>query len=145
MSARRTVLLLVIALAAYLALVGYRGVFLLGESSFVLKALGAAVLALPLVGLWLVGAEVRFGLATQRLARRLDAEGEPPEPELPRQPSGRVDRQAADALFERRRHDLEEAPVDWRRWYRLAVAYDVAGDRRRARAAMRTAIARESP
>ena len=86
-----------IVLAAYFALVGNRGVFLLGESSFVLKALGAAVLALPLVGLWLVGAEIRFGLATQRLARRLDAEGEPPEPELPRRPSGRVDRQAADA------------------------------------------------
>ena len=138
-------MLLVIALAAYCALVGYRGVFLLGEPSFILKVLGAAVLALPLVGLWLVGAEIRFGFATQRLARRLEAEGEPPEAELPRRPSGRVDRQAADALFERRRHDVEDAPADWRRWYRLAVAYDVAGDRRRARAAMRTAIARESP
>jgi hypothetical protein len=144
-SARRAVLLLVIALAAYFALVGYRGVFLLGESSFVLKALGAAVLALPVVGLWLVGAEIRFGFATQRLAHRLDAEGEPPEPEPPRRRSGRVDRHAADALFERRRHDVEDAPADWRRWYRLAVAYDVAGDRHRARAAMRTAIARESP
>ena len=138
-------MLLVLALAAYFALVGYRGVFLLGETSFILKVLGAAVLALPLVGLWLVGAEIRFGFATQRLARRLDAEGEPPEPELPRRPSGRVDREAADALFELRRHDVEDAPADWRRWYRLAVAYDVAGDRRRARAAMRTAIARESP
>lgn len=138
-------MLLVIALAAYFALVGYRGVFLLGESSFILKALGAAVLALPLVGLWLVAVEIRFGLATQRLARRLDAEGEPPDPELPRRPSGRVDHQAADALFEQRRHDVEDAPADWRRWYRLAVAYDVAGDRRRARAAMRTAIDRELP
>ena len=66
-------MLLVIALAAYFALVGYRGVFLLGEPSLILKALGAAVLVLPLVGLWLVAAEIRFGLATQRLARRLDA------------------------------------------------------------------------
>jgi len=40
---------------------------------------------------------------------------------------------------------VEDAPADWSRWYRLAVAYDVAGDRRRARAAMRTAIARELP
>jgi Flp pilus assembly protein TadD len=137
--------LLVIALAAYFALVGYRGLFLLGKPSLTLKALGAAVLVLPLVGLWLAAAEIRFGLATQRLARRLDVEGEPPEPELPRRPSGRVDRQAADALFEHRRHDVEDAPADWRRWYRLAVAYDVAGDRRRARAAMRMAIARELP
>ena len=144
MSARRAVVLLVVALAGYFALVGYRGVFLLGESSVILKGLGAAVLALPLIGLWLVGAEVRFGLAMQRLTRRLDAEGQPPQPELPRRPSGGVDRQAADALFEQRRHDVVDEPADWRRWYRLAVAYDAAGDRRRARAAMRTAIARES-
>ena len=117
-------MLLVIALAAYFALVGYRGVFLLGESSLILKVLGAAVLALPFVGLWLVAAEIQFGLATQRLARRLDAEGEPLDPELPRRPSGRVDRQAADALFEQRRQDVEDAPADWRRWYRLALAYE---------------------
>ena len=145
MTARRAVALLVVALATYIVLVGYRGVFLLDESSIILKALGAAVLVLPVIGVWVVAAEIRFGLATQRLARRLDAEGVPPEPELPRRPSGRVDRQAADALFEQCRHEVEDEPADWRRWYRLAVAYDVAGDRRRARAAMRTAIARESP
>lgn len=145
MTARRVVALLVVALATYVVLVGYRGVFLLDESSIILKALGAAVLVLPVIGVWVVAAEIRFGLATQRLARRLDAEGVPPEPELPRRPSGRVDRQAADALFEQCRHEVEDEPADWRRWYRLAVAYDVAGDRRRARAAMRTAIARESP
>jgi hypothetical protein len=145
MTARRAVALLVVALATYVVLVGYRGVFLLDESSIILKALGAAVLVLPVVGVWVVAAEIRFGLATQRLARRLDAEGVPPEPELPRRPSGRVDRQVADALFEQCRHEVEDEPADWRRWYRLAVAYDVAGDRRRARAAMRTAIARESP
>jgi hypothetical protein len=145
MTARRAVALLVVALATYVVLVGYRGVFLLDESSIILKALGAAVLVLPVVGVWVVAAEIRFGLATQRLARRLDAEGVPPEPELPRRPSGRVDRQAADALFEQCRHEVEDEPADWRRWYRLAVAYDIAGDRRRARAAMRTAIARESP
>jgi hypothetical protein len=145
MTARRAVALLVVALATYVVLVGYRGVFLLDESSIILKALGAAVLVLPVVGVWVVAAEIRFGLATQRLARRLDAEGVPPEPELPRRPSGRVDRQVADALFEQCRHEVEDEPADWRRWYRLAVAYDLAGDRRRARAAMRTAIARESP
>ena len=31
-------------------------------------------------------------------------------------------------------------PDDWRRWYRLARAYDHAGDRRRAREAMKTAL-----
>ena len=38
------------------------------------------------------------------------------------------------------RTEVETDPDDWRRWYRLARAYDYAGDRRRAREAMRTAL-----
>lgn len=139
MNARRVVVLLLVALAAYFALIGYRGVYLLGEHSIGLKVLGVAVLVLPLVGGWVVAAELRFGLATQRLARRLDEDDAAP---LPRTPAGRVERAAADARFELRRRQLEADPDDWQRWYRLAEAYDDAGDRRRARAAMRTAIER---
>jgi tetratricopeptide (TPR) repeat protein len=139
-TARRVVGLLVAALAAYFALIGYRGIYLLGQDSTALKLLGAAVLVLPLVGIWVVVAEIRFGRATERLGARLDDEGAEPEPELPRSPGGRVDRVAADALFETRRRAVEERPDDWRGWYRLALAYDLAGDRKRARAAMRTAI-----
>ena len=46
---------------------------------------------------------------------------------------------AADALFATVRTEVEDHPDDWRRWYRLARAYDYAGDRRRAREAMKTA------
>jgi Flp pilus assembly protein TadD len=35
---------------------------------------------------------------------------------------------------------VESAEDDWSAWFRLGLAYDDAGDRRRARAAMRTAI-----
>jgi Flp pilus assembly protein TadD len=56
-------------------------------------------------------------------------------------PSGRPERAAADALFETRREEVEAAPEDWQAWFRLALAYDDARDRRRARAAMRRAIA----
>jgi Flp pilus assembly protein TadD len=38
------------------------------------------------------------------------------------------------------RADVEADPDDWRHWYRLARAYDYAGDRRRAREAMKTAV-----
>jgi predicted alpha/beta hydrolase len=51
---------------------------------------------------------------------------------------------AADARFGRRRGEVEAQPDDWRRWYRLALANDDAGDRRRARTAMRTAIERSA-
>jgi Flp pilus assembly protein TadD len=39
------------------------------------------------------------------------------------------------------RAQAEAAPEDWRSWYRLALAYDAAGDRTRARAAARHALA----
>jgi len=85
--------------------------------------------------------ELRFGWQTQTLGRRLAADGRlPDDSELPRRPSGRVDRDAADAHFEVIRAQVEAAPEDWRGWYRLAHAYDLAGDRKRARSAMRHAI-----
>lgn len=145
------------ALLFYFGLIGYRGVFLVTRPQWTLKVLGVAVLVLPLIGLWVVVAEVRFGRQAQRLTAELSgpaADGLPAADrpdgaggplEIPRRPSGRVDRVAADAIFARQRAEVEADPGDWRGWYRLAEAYDVAGDRRRARAAMRTAIARHAP
>lgn len=135
------VILLVAAMAVYFVLIGYRGVYLLGQGRWALKLLGAAVLVLPLVGIWVTVAEIRFGLASQRLAERMRAEGLSSEPpELPRMPSGRPDRDAADAWFEQQRVLVEGNPEDWRAWFGLARAYDLAGDRRRARQALRMAI-----
>jgi hypothetical protein len=144
--ARRTnpllvVVVLVAAMAFYFLLIGWRGIYLLGQDRWILKVLGVAVLVLPLIGLWVVVAELRFGLASQRLAERMRAAGESTElPVLPRLPSGRMDRGAADAWFDVQRRKVEQAPQDWRGWFRLAQAYDLAGDRRRAREALRTAI-----
>jgi len=132
---------LVAALVVYFGLIGYRAVTLFGQSGLVVKLLGAAVLVLPLIGIWVVVAELHFGFASQRLAERLAAAGESSQPpELPRLRSGRVDRAAADAWFESQKSVVEAAPNDWRGWFRLAQAYDLAGDRRRAREALRTAI-----
>ena len=81
------------------------------------------------------------GLASQRLAERMVAAGDSTElPDLPRRRSGRIERNAADAWFAERRAVVEGAPDDWRGWFRMAQAYDLAGDRRRAREALRTAI-----
>jgi hypothetical protein len=109
-----------------------------GRPAFVLLGLG--VLMLPAVGAWLLAQEWRFGLAAERLARRLEAEGGLPVDDLPKRPSGRVERAAADAVFAARRAEVEAAPEDWRCWYRLAVAYGDAGDTLRGRRAMRKAI-----
>jgi cytochrome c-type biogenesis protein CcmH/NrfG len=97
--------------------------------------------ALPLLGLLLVWREIEFGRRAAVLARALEEEGGLPVDDLPRRPSGRVDRTAADAAFADMRRHTEEHPEDWRAWFRLALAYDAAGDRTRARAAARHAVA----
>lgn len=133
------------ALALYLVLLAGRGVALVRTGETVPVLLGVGVLLLPLLGVWIVLNTWRSGLAVQRLARRLGAEGTLPDTSgLPRTPSGRVDRAAADEWFERHRTELAADPEDWRKWYRLAHAYDVAGDRRRARETMRRAIELEA-
>lgn len=102
-----------------------------------LLALGMVVLVAIAVGS--VAAELRFGVATQRLGRLLDDEGALPEA-VPRSQDGRVDRAGADAAFGRYRTEVEADPTSWRGWYRLALAYDSAGDRKRGRAAARHAV-----
>ena len=85
------------------------------------------------------------GLAHQRLGRMAREEGMDLDVSaLPRMPSGRINRDAADALFDTVREELESDPDNWRRWYRLARAYDYAGDRSRAREAMKKAVQMEA-
>jgi len=133
--------LLVASLAVYFWLLTDRALALITSGSVAGIALGIGVLLLPILGVVLVVFELRFGWQTETLGRRLDGEGGlPDDSTLPRRPSGRVDRDAADAYFEVVRVQVEAEPEDWRGWYRLAHAYDVAGDRKRARSAMRHAI-----
>jgi hypothetical protein len=139
--ARNVALLMTAALVVYLVLLADRAVALFATGSAAGIALGVGVFLLPLLGVWIVVATWRSGIQIQRLSRRLDSEGGLPDvSDLPRRPSGRVDRDAADAWFEGRRAEVEENSGDWRAWYRLAYAYDIAGDRRRARATMRKAV-----
>ncbi|GGM38334.1 membrane protein [Longimycelium tulufanense] len=146
LSPRNVALLLVAVLVVYFLLTARRAVVLLGTGTPVGIALGLTVLVLPLIGVWIVVANVRFGMRTERLARQLATEGGMPDTSgLPRLPSGRVNRDAADAWFAERRAEVEAEPGDWRRWYRLAMAYDLAGDRGRAREAMRKALELAEP
>lgn len=136
---------LCLALVVYFVSLTRTAVALLRTGTPAAVALGVGVLILPAIGTWVVVATLRAGLAHQRLARlaardgmELDVSG------LPRTPSGRVRREAADALFATVRTELEADPEDWRRWYRVARAYDHAGDRSRAREAMRQAVELEA-
>lgn len=141
MSARVVSGVLAAVVVVYFVLLGGRALALFRDGSPLAVAFGVGVLLLPLVGAWVLWSTLRFGFRTQELGRRLAAEdGLPDTSDLPRTPSGRVDRAAADAWFDERRAEVEADPDDWRAWYRLAVAYDVAGDRSRGRQAMRRAL-----
>lgn len=135
------VLLMTVLLAVYIVLVGQRAVAFLATGLAVGIGIGVALLVVAAVGAVLLVLEFRFGLRITRLGARLEREGGAPDDVVPVRPSGRPDRSAADELFPRYRAAVEAAPGDWRAWYRLGVVYDAAGDRKRARAAMRTALA----
>ncbi len=129
------------AMLVYFVLIGRDAVALIGSGRPAAVGLGLALLIMPVIGLWAMIATLRAGFAHQKLARMIAEDGmELDTTALPRRPSGRFERDAADALFATVRSEVEGDPDDWRRWYRLARAYDYAGDRRRAREAMRTAL-----
>lgn len=133
--------LMCLALVGYFVLLGRSAIALIGSGRPAAIGLGIAVLIMPIIGVWVLAATLRAGFAHQRLARLAAHDGmELDVSALPRRPSGRIDRDAADALFHRVRAEAENDPDDWRRWYRLARAYDYAGDRSRARAVMKKAV-----
>lgn len=140
MSARIGVAVMTAALALYLVLVAERAWLLVASGTLVGVVMGAALIVLPLIAAWAIGREIWFGVRAAALGRRLESEGALPTEEVATRPSGRVLREEADALFPSYRAAVEAAPDDWRAWYRLGLAYDAAGDRRRARAAVRNAI-----
>jgi cytochrome c-type biogenesis protein CcmH/NrfG len=130
-----------VALVVYFFLLGRIAMAFITSGSTAAIVLGLALLIMPLIGIWVMVSTLRAGLAHQRLARIIHDEGmEVDVSALPRTPSGRIQRDAADALFATVREELERDPANWRRWYRLARAYDYAGDRSRAREAMRKAV-----
>ena len=135
---------MVLILGFYFFLLGQRGVTLIQNGGVASIALGIGVILLPIVGLWIVWATLKAGFDHQRLASRIREEGlELDVDDLPRRPSGRIERDAADDLFQQIKTEWEEDPDNWRNSYRLARAYDYAGDRGRARETMKRAVALE--
>jgi tetratricopeptide (TPR) repeat protein len=134
-----------VALIVYFVMLGRAALVFITSGRPAAIGLGAAVLILPVIGIWVMVATLKAGLAHQRLGRMAREEGMDLDvSELPRMPSGRINRDAADALFDTVREELESDPDNWRRWYRLARAYDYAGDRSRAREAMKKAVQMEA-
>ncbi len=110
-------------------------------------AAAAALGFFAVLGFWVLGYEMYFGVKAQQLGTRLEKEDGLPTETLPLHPSGRFHQEEALPIFEKYRSAVTQAPQDWRAWYRLGLVYDAAGDRSQARRAVRTAIrlARTTP
>ena len=130
-----------LALVGYFVMLGRTALALISSGDAAPIGLGLALLIFPLIGAWALVATLRAGFAHQRLVRLARAQDMDLDvSDLPRRPSGRIERDAADALFATVKAELDADPDNWVRWYRLARAYDYAGDRSRARETMRTAV-----
>jgi hypothetical protein len=133
-----------VALVVYFFLLGRIALAFITSGEPAAIGLGAALMIMPMIGIWVLVSTLRAGFTHQRLGRIVKDEGmELDVSSLPRMASGRIERAAADALFATVRDELEQDPDNWRRWYRLARAYDYAGDRSRAREAMKKAVEME--
>ncbi len=132
--------LMAVLLALYIVVVGQRAVAFIATGQPIGIGIGVALFVVAVIGALLLVLELRFGVRITRLGARLEREGGTPDDVVPVRPSGRPTRDAADELFPRYAAAVEADPADWRGWYRLGVVYDAAGDRKRARAAMRTAL-----
>jgi len=140
LSARIGAALMALLLLLYLVVVTQLAVRLIVVDDPVSRGIGVALLVLPLLGFWALIAEVLFGLRSQRLGTIVASEGPLPADTLPLRPSGRPDRSAADVDFPRYQAEVENDPGNWKAWFRLGLAYDACGDRRRARQSIRRAI-----
>ncbi|NUU50924.1 MULTISPECIES: tetratricopeptide repeat protein [Curtobacterium] len=131
-----------VLLVLYIVLVGQRAVAFIATGIPIGIGIGVALFVVAAIGAVLLVLELRFGFRITRLGARLEREGGAPDDVVDVRPSGRPARDAADDLFPRYKEAVEQDPADWRGWYRLGVVYDAAGDRKRARAAMREALTR---
>ena len=134
--------LLVVGLIMYMVILGWRGFQLIASGTAAGIGVGIGVLILPVLGAWMIYSTLAAGLWHQRLVAAAQEVGRDLDvSELPRRASGRIECEAADELFEQVRTEWEADPDDWVNTYRIARAYDYAGDRTRARQMMKTAVA----
>ncbi|MGW8484065.1 hypothetical protein ACWGJP_13120 [Microbacterium sp. NPDC055903] len=140
MTARIGVAVMTVCLVLYFLVAGQQAFLLIGTGEPVAIVMGAALIVLPLIGVWAVVREIQFGVAADRLGRRLDAEGGMPAAESELTPSGRLAKSDAEVLVARYEAEAAADSGEWRAQYRFGVVLDAAGRRKDARARIRTAI-----
>ena len=127
-------------LGVYLTLVWERSIGFISSSEPVAVAIGSLMLFFPILGAWGIFLELRFGLQIEKLGEKLKTDDSWPRFDFELRPSGRPTRESAQAIFGIYRERVTSDESNWKAWFALGLAYDAAGDRARARKAMRKAI-----
>lgn len=140
-SAKFGALFMTALVLVYLVLVGERSIALIASGELIGVAIGSLMIFLPAIAFWGIFMELRFGLRIEKLGKILMAEKAWPQFGFDYRASGRPTKESAEKVFESYRQAVEQDEANWKRWFALGLAYDAAGDRTRARAAMRKAIA----
>lgn len=125
--------------ALYAFLLFGRGVVLIQDGTPIAVAMGVAILVFPLLAIWVLFAEIRFGVQLAKLGKLFSQSGIA-EPSYQLLPSGRADRESGEQVFQEIANSVNEDEENYLLWYLLADSYDKLGDRKRARKAARTAI-----
>jgi len=122
---------------SYVLLLAGRSWTLIQESNPIAVLMGLGMAVFPLVAIWAIYKEIRFGMASEKLVKRAIAVGVT-ELELELRPSGRATKDSAERAFESVKDSFDE--TSWSSWLLLSEAYEASGDRKRARQAMRKAL-----
>ena len=136
MSAKIWALVMTALAVIYVVLLGQKAVLLILDDNWVAKAMGLALLVLPIVAAWAILTEVKFGIDAERLAKTNSL----PELQLELRPSGRATKESAQVEFERIKALVSQDLENWELWFRLGECYDASGDRKLARKSIRKAI-----
>ena len=117
-------------LALYIGFAGYEAVLLILSGKPLTLVYGLALFVAPVIGIWSLVRELKFGRDAQRLFARYIAErGEPQIPVI-----NRRDRGAVEALV------ATPIPDSWHEALLFGLTLDTVGRRREGRAAVREAI-----
>ncbi len=135
------VVIMSILLVLYFYYAGLRAVALFQTGTPITIAFGVGLLVLPLLGVWALVRELKFGRDATKLVDELDRLDRVPIEEIATMPSGKPVREEADLVFDKYRDEVEANEGSWEAWARLGIMYDACGDRTRGRKALRTAIA----
>lgn len=125
----------------YTGLLANTGITLLLIDEPVAKIMGSLILVFPIFSVWVTIREFLFGVQIEKLAATIERDGNWPHFDFELRPSGRPTRESADKVFESFASETRKNPTSELAWFSLGLAYDAAGDRSRARQAMRKALA----